>query len=237
MKRCRLKIKETCMTIIAEEQFIPVAVKEINKQRFLLEEYIKNNPVFKASLLPCRVRPDAPDIVRRMAEAGKKVGVGPMAAVAGAIAEYTARAMVGAGARHIIVDNGGDIALYIDHPVTVGIYTGHAKISDLGLRLEPRGKIFGICTSSGSIGHSLNLGISDAAVVIADDVLLADAVATSVGNRLDKKEKKSVQTALEQFMFQKINGIIAVIDDIMGICGDIPHIVELKPNRNIDCQR
>lgn len=219
------------MMITAEDRFIPAAVKEIKQQRILLENYIRKNPVFKTCLTPCRVRSDAPEIVRRMAEAGETAGVGPMAAVAGAIAEYAVRALVKAGARFAVADNGGDIAMVIDKPVTLGVYAGEAKIPGLRLRIEPKERILGICTSSGTLGHSLSLGSAHAATVFSEDVFLADAAATALGNHLDHKDKNSVKAALEQFMFQKINGIIAVVDDIMGICGDVPRIVGMETSR------
>jgi len=233
MTRKTFRAKETIATIVAEERFIPVAEQEILRQRSELEAYIRDDPRFRHCLEPCAVPPDAPEIVRRMAETCSRVGVGPMAAVAGAIAEYAVRAMAAAGARHAVVDNGGDIALLLAEPVTVAVYAGRDGPHDLGLRLEPRPTIFGVCTSSATVGPSLSFGKADAATVIATDVILADAVATSLGNRLTRAHPKSIRSALHSLMVRGVDCLIAVMGDLIGMCGAIPEIVRVDLEWNL----
>lgn len=228
MKRYSLKIKETMATIISDNEFFSAGVKEILRQRSYLENYIREDPLFRRTLKPCRVSGGAPEIVRRMAEAAAKAGVGPMASVAGAIAEYALRAMIKAGATQAIVDNGGDIAMFISHPVIVGIYTGEAKIKNIGLRFQPQGEIIGVCTSSGKIGPSLSFGRADAATVISKDVILADAAATALGNSIKEKNRELIEEAMADLMIDGIEGMIAVVDDLMGTCGEIPEIVRAR---------
>lgn len=228
MKRHEIRIKETVATIIADEKFIPVAEAEIRRQRSCLENYILENPRFRTALEPLSVPEDAPEIVRRMAQSSAKVGVGPMAAVAGAIAEFALKAMIETGATHAIVDNGGDIALTLTQPVVVGIFTGPAKIEDLGLKFQPRPGIIGVCTSSGTVGHSLSFGLADAATVIAGDVSLADAAATALGNAIKDKNPGLIEGSMRRLMIDGIEGMIVVVDDIFGVCGNLPEIVKVQ---------
>jgi len=229
MSRHVIRIKETIATIVAEAAYLPVAEAEIRKQRELLEEYIRRDPEFRTTLIPHPVLPGAPSIVLRMAEAASQAGVGPMAAVAGAIAEFTLRAMIEAGATHALVDNGGDIALSIDRPVTVGIFTGPSAVRDIGLRVEPRPEIFGICTSSGTVGHSLSFGRADAAVVIAEDVCLADAVATALGNAVsDENETRLSESLAAAGEIEGVEALLAVIGKTLAVWGDLPPLVRTR---------
>jgi len=156
-----------------------------------------------------------------------------MAAVAGAISEYTVKAILRAGATHAIMENGGDIALKIDHPTVVGIYSGTAKINNIGLKFMPAPDIIGICTSSGTIGHSFSFGCPDAATVISKNVLLADAAATVLGNSIKKKEKNQVKKALEFQMDNDIEAMMVIVDDILGMNGKVPLIV--KSDVDVGC--
>lgn len=226
MKRQRFRIKETIATIIADDEFIPVGLQEILCQRRYLEDYIREDCTFCRTLDPYKVPSNAPEIVRRMAEAGAKAGVGPMASVAGAIAEYALRAMKEAGAVHAIVDNGGDIAMILSHPVVVGLYAGKAQVRNIGLRFQPHQGLVGICTSSATVGPSLSLGKADAATVISKNVILADAVATALGNAIRSKDRKVIEEAMNLHMRDEIEGMAVIINDMMGICGQILEIVK-----------
>jgi ApbE superfamily uncharacterized protein (UPF0280 family) len=229
MIRKVIRIKETIATVIAEEAYFPVAEAEIKRQRELLEEYIRRDPDFQTTLEPYPVPPDAPPIVRRMAEAAARAGVGPMAAVAGAVAEFTLRAMAEAGATHVLVDNGGDIALLLERPITVGIFTGPSSIKNIALRVEPRPGIFGICTSSGTVGHSLSFGQADAATVISADVCLADAVATALGNAVrDEDEARLGETLTGLGEIEGVEALLAVIGDTLAVWGDLPPLVRTR---------
>jgi ApbE superfamily uncharacterized protein (UPF0280 family) len=147
-----------------------------------------------------------------------------MAAVAGTIAGLALEEMVKAGCRYGIIDNGGDIALINDRPVVVGIYAGGSPIKGLGFEIEPRDTILGICTSSATVGPSISLGNSDAALIISDDVSLADAAATALGNRIIDKESL---TAAFDFLKEvpEVSGALAIIGDRMATYGRLPQIV------------
>lgn len=221
------RFKETVAKIIAEEEYISVAKEEIKRQYELIEDYIKTHPKFYYSLEPLPFDPLAPEIVRRMLKASERAGVGPMAAVAGAIAEFSLKAMLKAGAEQAIVANGGDIALFVIRPAIIRIFTGPALIKNLGLRIFSAREILGICTSSGTVGHSLSFGIADAATVISTDVCLADAFATALGNAVQKKDEGHLQEALESIPMEGIKGLLAVVDDLMAIRGNLPELVQI----------
>ncbi len=117
-----------------------------------------------------------------MAERSAAFGIGPMAAVAGAIAGFAVQAMTDEGATYAVVDNGGDICILNDQPLLVGIYAGPSPIRDLAFEIPARTGPLGICTSSGTVGPSISFGFADAAVAVSQDVALADAAATALGN-------------------------------------------------------
>jgi ApbE superfamily uncharacterized protein (UPF0280 family) len=162
------QLKETIVTIFAREaRHIDAARESIREQRAYLEDFIRNDPFFQLTLEPYDLmQDDAPLIVKQMIEKSAVFGIGPMAAVAGAIAGFAVQAMVDEGATYAMVDNGGDICILNDLPIVVGIYAGSSPIRDLGFQLPARRAPLGICTSSGSVGPSISFGFADAAVVL-----------------------------------------------------------------------
>lgn len=227
------RYKATIARITGEERFIAVAKDEIVRRYTEIEEYCTSDPVFQKTLEPYQVAADAPQIVQEMAFAGTRCGVGPMAAVAGAIAKYAVQAMQAAGASLAIVDNGGDIAILNDQPVVVGIYTGPAEIRNLGLRLPARSKMTGVCTSSGVVGHSLSFGRTHASVVLCDDPVLADAAATALGNLIRSKDAGAIENAMYAILAFGVTGCLAVIDDYFGFAGEIPEICEVEVDEKL----
>lgn len=229
MDRRVIRFRETVATVVADARFFPVAEEDIRRQRRALDEYIASDPSFRTALEPHAVPDGAPRVVRRMADAAAKAGVGPMAAVAGALAESALRAVAEAGASHALVDNGGDVALLIDVPVTVGIFAGPSAIRDIGLRVEPRPGIFGICTSSGTVGHSLSFGVADAATVISADVCLADAAATALGNAVRSEGDARLREALAACgRVEGVDACLVVIGSKIAVWGDLPPLVRAR---------
>ncbi len=225
LKRHPLRVNETIATVIAEEQFIPIAEKEVRYQRAKIEEYGRQDSFFFNSLIPLKVSNDAPEIVKKMAEASNRVGVGPMAAVAGAISHFAVKAMVKAGCKHVVFDNGGDIAMYLEEEVVVGVYAGDNCIRDLGLVLPPSQKIIGLCTSSSSVGPSFSLGKADSATVLAENAILADATATALGNSINQYDEGVLSLSLNKFGISGIDAMIGIIGDKIGLWGDVPELV------------
>ena len=182
--REHFQLKETIVTIFARESGqIDAAKNSIRDERAVLEDFIRDDSFFQITLEPYSLLDEgAPPIIRKMVAAGAVFGIGPMAAVAGAIAGSAVDAMIKEGAAYAVVDNGGDICILNDQPMTVGIYAGRSPIRDLAFLIDSRKKPLGICTSSGTVGPSISFGWADAAVVVSQDVALADAAATALGN-------------------------------------------------------
>jgi ApbE superfamily uncharacterized protein (UPF0280 family) len=221
------QLKETIVTIAADEQAHIEAAKEaIRIHRAALEMYILSDPYFQLTLEPYECPKIAPEVVRRMIKAGNTMGIGPMSAVAGTISALALEAMVEAGAKYAIVDNGGDIALINDRPVIVGIYAGQSPIKNLGLVFEPRDSITGVCTSAGTVGPSISFGMADAAAVFSDDVSLADAAATALGNEVGIG-KESVEVSFNAVKgIPGIKGALVIQGEYIGMWGQVPKITQ-----------
>ena len=148
-------------------------IKEIKKQRNLLEAYIRKHPVFQTALHPIALLPFAPSIAQQMADAADKTGVGPMAGVAGAIAHTGVLAARRAGTEEAVVENGGDIFLSSDREIVVGLYSGRGKLMDaLAFFVKPKHMPLAICSSSSRMGHSESFGACDLATVTAKELSL-----------------------------------------------------------------
>ena len=213
-------VKETELFIRARQNLQSKAFRIVLKYREQLEKYIDRHPAFATSLVPLSVTADAPAMVRAMIEATAKAGVGPMASVAGAIAEYAGRELLDYSPE-VIIENGGDIFIRSLERRVVGIYTGDSPFTgQLGLQIEPDDTPLGIGTSSGTVGHSLSLGHADAAIVVAPSAALADAAATAVGNAVQHAE--DIARALEVGQqIAGVTGVVVVKDDKIGCWGKV----------------
>jgi len=212
--------KETDLYIRAASNLTKKARRLMLKYRGQIERYIERSPAFRTSLEPVSVPANAPAIIKDMAAAGQKCGVGPMAAVAGAIAEYVGRELL-EFSPEIIVENGGDIFLKILKTRVVGIYAGQSPLTGkIGLEIRPEDTPLGVCTSSGTVGHSLSFGRADAAVAIAKSAALADAAATAIGNRVTKPG--DINQALEFARgIEGLRGVVIITGSDIGAWGEL----------------
>ncbi len=213
-------VKESDLCIRAPKNLAEKARQLVSKYRLILEKYIRRNPTFENSLGPIPLEEDVPLIAREMAEAGRKAGVGPMAAVAGAIAEFVGKDLLDY-TPEVMVENGGDIFIKTTKIRHIGIYAGNSSFTKkIALEILPEKTPLGICTSSGTVGHSLSLGKADAAVVISPSTILADASATAIAN-LIKDERDILQGIELAKKIKGVKGVLVVKDNKMGIWGDI----------------
>ena len=225
----KVEIDETAATIAAERQYVDHAVNAIKTARADIERQIRRDQFFLTTLEPYDLPDAAPKVLRRMCEASRAAGVGPMATVAGAIAQEALEAMVEHGCSHGWVDNGGDIALILDQMVTVEVFSAPGSRDSVGLEIEPTRGIIGVCTSSGRFGHSISFGDADAAVVLAGDAYLADALATAIGNCI--VDGPSMAGCFDGF--KHIRGFTAglvVRDGDVAMYGKLPKIVKVEHN-------
>jgi ApbE superfamily uncharacterized protein (UPF0280 family) len=213
-------VKETDLYIRAQSDLARKAKRIVQKYRRQLEEYIEQNPDFARSLEPLPSPAKAPRIVLDMIGAAQKADVGPMASVAGAMAEYVGRELL-EFSPEIIVENGGDIFLKINHKRVIGIYAGDSPLTGkIGLEIKPQDTPLGICTSSGTVGHSLNYGKADAVVVTAGSAVLADAAATSTCNKV--KNHDDINRAIEYASnIGGLRGVIIIMGGNVGVWGDV----------------
>ena len=199
---------------------------QIVRQRRILEEYISRHPAFGSSFKPVDLMRGAPEVARRMDRASRLVGVGPMAAVAGIMAEFAAQAGIDAGEDEAIVEDGGDIYLQTAGPVIIGLHPGTAELAgQLAFSLEATDTPVAVCSSSGKMGHSTSLGRCDLATVVAKGAALADAAATQAANLVRTIE--DVDSTLERIAAIKgVDGVLIVKDDRIGLAGRLPKLVK-----------
>lgn len=220
LKSYRVTIKETDLLIQTDTVIKTDVYNAVLKYRKQIESYIKLDPLFATTLTPYQVQNNAPDIICNMAKAGVLTDTGPMAAVAGAIAEYTAKDILNYS-KEVIIENGGDIFLKIDTPITVAIHAGKSPLNmKIGLSFNCNGNYFSVCTSSGTFGHSLSMGVADAATVISESGTIADAAATKIGNLV--KSEKDIEFAINYGKkIDKVQGILIIVNDQIGGWGNI----------------
>jgi len=216
----KVTVKETDLYIRAKSDLKNQARKLVLKYRRILEEYIESQPQFLTSLEPVAAADGAPQIVTWMAEAARKAGVGPMAAVAGAIAEAVGSELV-TSSPEVIVENGGDIYLKSLTKRLIGIYAGKSPLTGrVGLEINGEDTPLGVCTSSGTVGHSLSLGKADAVIALSQSTALADAAATAIGNRILKPE--DIPGGIE---FARniggLKGVVIILGEQMGVWGEV----------------
>jgi len=213
-------VKETDLLVRAEKNFSKETRESVLKYRHQLETYIAMNPEFQRSLVPLTDDSHAPEIVREMIRSSQSANVGPMAAVAGAIAEWVSKDLLKLS-KEVIVENGGDIFLTTSKERTIGIYAGDSPISlKIGIVISPAETPLGVCTSSGKVGPSLSFGKADAVCILAKSSALADAAATAVGNVV--KGKKDISSGLGRAReIEGVLGTLIIVEEKMGIWGRI----------------
>lgn len=214
-------VKETDLQVYAQKKLSRKVHKLVLKYRKMIEDYIDDHRDFLTTLQPYEFDEKAPKIVQEMIKSTSRVKVGPMAAVAGAIAEFVGREILKYSGE-IIIENGGDIFIKCIKPRKIGIYCGkNSKFSNkVVIEIDPMDTPMGICTSSGTVGHSLSFGNTDATTIIAETATLADAVATAVGNMV-----KTEEDLLKGIEFAKsisgVKGAIIVFRDKISIWGKV----------------
>jgi len=213
-------VKETNLHIQAERELSGKAVKAVLECRNLLESYISRCPEFAWAMTPVQPVFPTPKIAAEMIQAAARSKVGPMAAVAGAVSEFTGRALLD-HSREVIVENGGDIFMKLDTEAVFAIFAGNSPLSmKTGVRIARRETPFALCTSSGTLGHSASFGRADAATVVSDSCALADAAATALGNMVT--ETSDIETAMETGRnIQGVQGIIIIKGKKIGLWGDL----------------
>ncbi len=222
-------VKETDLLVHAEKKLERQTRELVLQQRGYLESFIARHPDFAETLVPWQLSAPAPKIITEMAAAGQCAGVGPMAAVAGAIAEQVGLGLLEITAE-VVVENGGDVFIHTRMPVTTAIFAGKSPLSmRVGLRLGGGFEPVAVCTSSGTIGHSLSLGRADAVCVVARSCCLADAAATAIANRVRSAADMKIAIAAAK-RIDAVDGVVIIAGDKMALWGEL-QVVSLPPKK------
>ena len=215
-----VSVKETDLWVSADRNLEKDTRDLIFDYRHQLESYIRSHSAFLTTLSPYPEDPHAPLMVREMINKTRTIGVGPMASVAGAMAQFVANGLLEM-TQQVIVENGGDIFLKVNRPVTVSILAGDSPLSEkIGLTIPTRQMPIGICSSSGTVGHSLSMGVADVVCLLSSSAVLADGAATALGNRIKSKEQLEIVAQWAEKMEGILGGVV-VIGDNMAAWGDV----------------
>jgi len=232
-----LQIKESDIFIKSDiSNSLDLAKEVVIKHRNDLENYINDHKDFETSLKPIKISENAPEIVKRMTEVTSFIEVGPMASVAGALADVIIERLKKEGTKTSIVENGGEISAVANKTIIVGIFAGNSPLSGkIGFKLKPNKDFpFGLGTSSGTFGRGFSFGSADAATVISTNATIADAAATFVGNHVKGNDlEKSIQKGLEAAeSLENVRGAFIIRGKYAGMTGSIPELVKLTGNTN-----
>jgi len=213
-----VRVGETDLMVSAHGDIREEAIASVRHYRKQIQDYVSRDRQFLETLSPVPDKGDAPEIIRDMIRCSKKAGVGPMATVAGAIAQYVGTYLLNLS-EEIIVENGGDIFIKSSCRRTIAVYAGNSPLSGkVYLRVEPEDTPLGVCTSSGTVGHSLSLGKADAVAIYSSSAVLADAVATASCNtvKLSGDLQKGINFARS---IAGITGAAIIYEDKLALWG------------------
>ncbi|MBN1444516.1 MAG: UPF0280 family protein [Candidatus Omnitrophica bacterium] len=209
LEKFQVRVEETDLLVMAERNLKKEVGEEVIKQRAAIKNYIKSHPEFYTSFSPLQAE-NSDEIIRLMCDSSKMTYTGPMASVAGAIAEITGRRIIPL-TKQVFIENGGDIFAVMHRDFTVGIYAGSSPLSlKIGLRVKGGYTPSGIATSSGTVGHSFSCGKADAVTVLSGSAAFADGAATYFGNLItgENIEGRLIEEELKKFPF--IDGILII---------------------------
>lgn len=216
-----LSIGETDLHIqTSEKNLEKKAEQKVIEIRSIIKEHIQSNPKFEKSLKPVKLKKNIHPVIEKMIIAGIKAGVGPMASVAGCISQELGNYLL-KFSKEVIIENGGDVFISSENEFTTGIYSGKDSpfSNKIGIKIKSDTPL-GICTSTGTFGHSLSFGKADAFCVISEDAYIADAFATSLCNKV--KNENDIEHVLDLAKnHNEILGAIVIYKDKIGAFGNL----------------
>jgi len=231
--------KESDITIISDSKLaITKAQERFYFHRKNLEKYVAVNKHFLTSFSPVKVKTEF-QVINDMADVAEKCDVGPMAAVAGALADLMLAAMKVQKSKFLnckvaLVENGGEIAIDSETPISVALYAGRNPLNiNLGFLIKNEDCPIGIGTSSATVGNAISLGQADAVTIFAKNAALADAAATKIGNLVKGNDiEKSIKQSLDKI--EDIEGVIGGFisrGDRVGQVGKLPQLIKIEGNK------
>ncbi|MHA2122692.1 MAG: UPF0280 family protein [Promethearchaeota archaeon] len=244
MYKTHFSEKESDLTIISESKnAIRRAKNSFFQHRKELEKYVVENNQFLKSFSPVEVKTDL-KIINKMAEVAWVCDVGPMAAVAGALADLMLESMKYRTIKEktsiplvkvALVENGGEIIIDSIKPMKIALFAGNNELNlNLGFLVEKKDCPIGIGTSSATVGHAFSFGQADAVTIFAKDASLADAAATKVANAVKGTNiGASIQKGLD--VADDIDGVYGAFisrEDKVGHTGKIPKLIKIEGDKN-----
>ncbi len=224
-------IKESKIRIKSDnKEAIKAAIEEIRQHRERLVKFIMDHPDFRYMLRPVDTDANTPRIIRMMVAASRTANVGPMASVAGALADIGLEAMLKEKASVAVVEDGGEIAAFTERPIVVSIFSSNPTLlSKIGFLLERKDCPIGVATSSSRTDHALSFGRADSVTVVANNASLADAAATAICNSVVGEDAdESIQRGLERGKnIEGVRGVLIIREDRSGLWGDLPKLVKI----------
>lgn len=219
----RIIYKYSDLLVSCDRNIIPKLERLIKEIYHLLEFCIKENPSFQKSLSPLKIKPEYPPVIKKMCQKAAVFNVGPMATVAGAVCDYLASGL-DRYCNRLIIENGGDVFIKTNKDIKVGVYLKNKHFEDkIYLKIKAADTPCGLCSSSGSFGHSLSMGSSDLVVVMAKSTISADGAATSIANNI--RSSKDISKTISSYKnIKDLKGILIVKDDRLGVWGNIEFI-------------
>ncbi len=197
-------------------------LQRIKHYRNIIENHIRRQPEFRTSLVPVFAITDVEPVIAEMYRASSAAFTGPMAAVAGAIAQFVCNDLIHEfNLAEVVVENGGDIFLKLDSEATISVYAGTSSLSEkISLLLKPEETPLSVCTSSATIGHAFSMGKADACMIACQSGALADAYATQFCNKVKSKDQvlEITETALRK---PEILSVVIIMDDMVGLGGKL----------------
>ncbi|MFX1238930.1 MAG: UPF0280 family protein [Promethearchaeota archaeon] len=234
--------KESDITIISNSNAaILKGKKSFYTHRSALEKYILKDNEFLTSFVPVSVITNE-KVVVLMAEAAYICEVGPMAAVAGAIADLMIADMKIRDetdyipAKDALVENGGEIIVDSSVPIKIALYAGKNELNlNLGFLIEKKDCPIGMGTSSATIGHAISLGEADAVTIFAQNAALADAAATRIANLVKGDDiEKSIKKGLDAVDdIEGVSGAFISRKNKVGQVGKLPQMIKIKGTKEL----
>ncbi|HMF31127.1 MAG TPA: UPF0280 family protein [Candidatus Lokiarchaeia archaeon] len=235
--RSHFTFAEAEVTIVTDvEDVIGAAQRAVRMYYRDVESVIAKYPLFRASLEPTNfteIDPKLPKVAQIMEAVTTPFGIGPMAAVAGAIVDLVYEYVRQYAPEVLIIEDGGEVLAHSIEPVTIGLYAGEAALgAKLAFEIAPEDMPLGISTSSATVGHALSFGKADAATMFAKDCATADAAATFFCNSVTGDDiPQSIDRALAflpEYESVGVRGAFIVRETHVGAGGFVPRLVKIR---------
>jgi ApbE superfamily uncharacterized protein (UPF0280 family) len=218
-----VNIEDSKILILSKKRFSG-AQGIVSQLREDIIRHIEKERIFENSLIALESTSDEPYIIRIMKRYSQIMKVGPMACVAGAIAQILGERLF--NGEDMIVENGGDIFICKKGPIGIRVYTDDEIFKDrLLVNIDHCNDSVGIATSSATIGPSLSFGRTSATIVISNNCALSDAAATRIANEVRssndlERTLKKYKRIIYDFNIP-ITGVLCIIDSNMAAFGKI----------------